>query len=115
VSACTSCGRRIVWGVKEDGTRIPLDPRAPVYRILGTNGRGEALVELCPLERNLRDAMVSHFATCPGASEHSRAGEPDERQLPIDGAKVTAEQLEDVRRTLRENAADLERPQGPRS
>lgn len=61
MSACRGCGRPIVWGRTPEGTTIPLDPRAPVYR-LGPPGRdGTAVV--------IRDphAMVSHFVTCPEA------------------------------------------------
>lgn len=58
------CGKPIVWGVGHDGTRIPLDPRAPVYRIV-SDINGEVRVA--------RDhaSLVSHFATCAKANQFS--------------------------------------------
>lgn len=67
-SMCKGCGKAIVWGETVDGKRIPLDPRPPVYKILATG-------------RVVRDVtcMVSHFATCPHASQFSagKKKEPD--------------------------------------
>lgn len=61
---CRYCGKPIVWGVTEDGKRIPLDPRPPCYDQIGTaNGS--------PLVQRARTVMVTHFATCPGASKAS--------------------------------------------
>lgn len=73
-SPCKGCGKDIVWGVTAEGTKIPLDPRAPVYlavdegdRVLaerdrpGSNVTGQALAH-----------YVSHFATCPKASEFGK-------------------------------------------
>jgi len=64
---CSSCGRPIVWGVDGEGQRIPLDPRPPVYHVAQTEDGRAVLVS-----RN-RAAMVSHFATCPHASQHTRS------------------------------------------
>jgi hypothetical protein len=74
VSTCRGCGKEIVWGTTEEGTKIPLDPRAPVYslgpRKIGESAafgetHGDQLVKRTSL------AMVSHFATCPKASQFS--------------------------------------------
>ena len=78
-SPCKGCGKPIVWGVTEDGKRIPLDPRPPVYlavdegdRVLaeragpGQNFMGQALAH-----------YVSHFATCPKASEFGKGRKRD--------------------------------------
>lgn len=62
---CRGCGAEIVWGVTPNGKRIPLDPRPPVY-YTGTL-RGDGGVNC---ERD-REAMVSHFATCPQANRFS--------------------------------------------
>jgi hypothetical protein len=56
---CKGCGKTIVWGETEDGKRIPLDPKPPVYRF---NEHGK-------LERV--DASVTHFATCSAANDFS--------------------------------------------
>lgn len=74
MSTCRGCGREIVWGTTEDGKKIPLDPRAPVYTLgpkkIGDNpafgeSDGDQLVKRTSL------AMVSHFATCPKANDFS--------------------------------------------
>lgn len=67
MSTCRGCGRPLVWGVDpESGARIPLDPRPPVYRVIREDASGDRL-----LKRD-REAMVSHFATCPEASRFSK-------------------------------------------
>lgn len=58
------CGRPIVWAELESGGRVPLDPRAPVYSYTMHEDRIVA-------SRN-KGAMVSHFATCPKASNFTR-------------------------------------------
>ncbi len=66
---CKSCGKTIVWGVTEDGTKIPLDPSPPVYVITGKLQayQGEGF----QVERT-KMSLVSHFITCPNASQHSK-------------------------------------------
>lgn len=65
VSTCTGCGKEIIWIVARsaDGTKdvkIPLDPSAPVYEYDPVNPtRGE----------RTKTAAVSHFKTCPKASQ----------------------------------------------
>ncbi len=54
---CGRCGRKIVWGVDEGGTMIPLDPTPAVYEIKQRRNTKAYI------ERN-RNAMVIHFATC---------------------------------------------------
>lgn len=65
MSTCRGCGADLVWGVTPDGKRIPLDPRPPVYRtgtLLPDGG--------VRCERD-REALCSHFATCPKADQFS--------------------------------------------
>lgn len=62
---CKGCNKPIVWGLTEDGKRIPLDPSAPVYVRDGEVVRRERL------------AMVSHFATCPKANDFSASKKAD--------------------------------------
>jgi hypothetical protein len=73
---CKGCGKPIVWGETRDGKRIPLDPRAAVYCYQeGLDGK-DAVCDRA-LEINGTPTlrfMVSHFATCPKASEFSGRG-----------------------------------------
>jgi hypothetical protein len=75
------CGKTIVWGSYwEDGDgkrpgglrRVPLDPSAPCYRVVGRDKEGRLKVE------RDRRVMPSHFKTCPKAAlfSRSKAGEP---------------------------------------
>ena len=64
------CGKPIVWALDENSKRIPLDPRAPVYRVV-ENEAGETICWREP------QAMVSHFATCSHANEFSRSKKHD--------------------------------------
>lgn len=61
MSECKSCGKKMHWGTTPEGKKIPLDAVAPVYHLAedGTAHR-------------LHDAHVTHFATCPSASQHSK-------------------------------------------
>lgn len=71
-STC-KCGAKMVWGlvVTPDGIKsVPLDPKAPVYEV-----DQEASTETKVVVTRNRNAMVSHFATCPNASEFS-GGKP---------------------------------------
>lgn len=60
---CKGCGKAIVWAKSDTGATIPLDPQAPVYTL---NEDGTCA-------RN-KDAMVTHFATCPNANQFSKGG-----------------------------------------
>lgn len=89
---CRGCGKPIIWGTTKDGKRIPLDPRAPVYVVnaLEYPPAPEDL-EIVHIERGngkeppstafrwakgngavVFAAYVSHFATCPKASDFSQ-------------------------------------------
>lgn len=59
---CKGCGREIIWGRTPEGKSIPLDTIAPVY-VTHPQG-GSSIVRHST-------AWVSHFATCPKASEFS--------------------------------------------
>ena len=65
-SYCRGCGKLIVWGLTREGKRIPLDPRPPIYLLMDTGTDG-VMVEKTEQHRY----MVSHFATCPKASDFS--------------------------------------------
>lgn len=68
---CRGCGKPIFWGVTDEGKRIPLDPTPAVYRVVqrqNTHGM---------VERD-KNAMVTHFATCPQAGRFSKGKKPKE-------------------------------------
>ncbi len=71
MSACRGCGKEILWGVTDDGKKIPLDPMAPVFQVkrveLGFTAEKIMHFGTEP------DFMVSHFATCSRANQFSRS------------------------------------------
>jgi hypothetical protein len=69
---CRGCGKEIEWGTTPDGKRVPLDPSPPVYRVVA---RGEGGLKV---ERD-REAMVSHFSTCPDANRFSASKKAADR------------------------------------
>lgn len=86
VSACSSCGRAIIWTVSPSGARLPLDARPAVMYYLDNAVPTpnaipvKAEVIKAPAVLFAAEAMleetrtyVSHFLTCPSASEHSKA------------------------------------------
>ena len=62
---CKSCGKKILWALSHEGKRIPLDPTPPVYQVQVIEGQ-----ETMCIRRT--SVLVSHFATCPDATEHSK-------------------------------------------
>ncbi len=67
MSRCKGCGKEIVWGVTEEGKKIPLDPSAPVYYVSDDQVLSGGFMSY-KIERE-RSSMVSHFKTCPKASD----------------------------------------------
>lgn len=67
MSKCRGCDKEIVWGVTEDGKKIPLDPSAPVYYVTDKKVEVDGMMNTL-IERE-RSSMVSHFKTCPKASD----------------------------------------------
>ena len=75
------CGRTIVWGIDAKGTRVPLDPSAPVYHVRGFD-QATGLYEIERAGGDKPINYVSHFATCPKANHFGgtgRANRPDHR------------------------------------
>lgn len=62
---CKACKTPLTFVLGPNGKLIPLDDRAPVYRItqdmLGN-----------PVAEKVDGAYVSHFSSCPAASAFSR-------------------------------------------
>jgi len=82
---CKGCGKTIMFGHAQDGRAIPLDPRAPVYDTMTIDGK-------IRVRRN-RQAMVTHFVTCPCADDFNKNNKP-----------------KDERRSQCRNARDVEKP-----
>lgn len=62
---CKACKTPLTFVMGPAGKIIPLDDRAPVYRV-GQDMLGN------PVAMRVEDAFVSHFSSCPHASEFSR-------------------------------------------
>lgn len=69
MSTCKGCGKKIIWGMTEDGKVIPLDKVPPVYEVF----YGFEMANKLPLIKRKEGHYVTHFATCPKANEFSRA------------------------------------------
>ena len=66
-ATCSSCGKKIIWieAPNASGTnvRIPLDARRhPIYCLQETGGEWV----------RADNARITHFATCPNATQHSK-------------------------------------------
>jgi len=70
MSRCKGCGKEIVWGVTDEGKKIPLDPSAPVYYV--SDEQIETPQGMTPKIERERQHMVSHFKTCPNAADFSK-------------------------------------------
>jgi len=72
VKPCKSCGAPSVWAVI-DGKRIPLNKvRVRVYRERRKE-LGDGFEEIRGNDRKPALFHISHFVTCPHASEHGRS------------------------------------------
>lgn len=54
---CKSCRKKVIWGVTQEGRRLPLDPKQPVYRIVISQG-----IQIS-VEKD-KEAMIDHSRTC---------------------------------------------------
>lgn len=64
---CKTCGKTIVWAISPSGANIPLQP-VPGYLVeVGASGMPCAARTDAPV-------YISHFLTCPQASQHSKKG-----------------------------------------
>jgi len=80
---CKSCGRDILFARNvKTGRVMPLDPRAPVYRVQQDGSR-----QLAALPE--KGALVSHFATCAHANKHSRS----RRRIPASALRETVHKI----------------------
>ena len=70
-SPCKGCGKQIVWAFitrngERTGKRVPLDPRPTIYTLRPNGFDAEEYEAKAILQV---EGMVTHFATCPKASE----------------------------------------------
>lgn len=66
---CRGCGRPLIFAPTDDGKIVPLDPSPPVYELVTDLAGKQTAVRV-------KDTFVSHFATCPRASEFGTARKP---------------------------------------
>lgn len=71
MSQC-KCGKEILWAIGEQGQKIPLDAKAPVYILTGEGGL------MGPRCKREKKAYVTHFATCKNANEFSASKKEEE-------------------------------------
>jgi len=74
MASCRGCGANITWAVTEDGKKIPLDMRPPVYELMTMNPF-DANRALTAMRLDRARFGVSHFATCPKANDFSASKE----------------------------------------
>jgi hypothetical protein len=73
MNACRDCGAPILWSVDDKGTRIPLDPRGPVYLVRSFDPRSR-LYQIEPAGGARPGGYISHRAVCPRAKEITNQG-----------------------------------------
>jgi hypothetical protein len=78
VSACRSCGARIVWAETISGRRMPVDadpaPDGNLVLAYSSPGAAPMAVVVTPSQPMLDDPprYLSHFVTCPNAEHHRK-------------------------------------------
>lgn len=78
MNRCRTCRARIVWATLPSGRRMPVDSDpSPVGQIRLDGTLGVVLGEADATAARLagEPLFISHFATCPDASEHRRGKE----------------------------------------
>lgn len=63
---CRACGKLLIFAVTDAGMRVPLDTVAPTFSVQQEGDRS--------LRAARSETFVSHFATCPAATDFSRKG-----------------------------------------
>lgn len=69
------CGRPTLIGMTVDGVRVPLDPKAPVYKVLGVDGDGMLRIRKvgtidvgAATAKVIPQFLVAHYVGCPKSS-----------------------------------------------
>lgn len=68
MAECSSCGAEIVWAKTTNGKAVPLDAKPEKRYVRCASGPGPA--EDATVE--LRSTYVTHFVTCPNATQHRK-------------------------------------------
>lgn len=83
--ACRSCGAEVVWAVRPNGKRIPLDARAitgPIYSLTSQEDLEHGIVLLAKKHPTPRGKVYrSHFETCPDAKDWSKGATPQAGEM----------------------------------
>lgn len=77
-STCRSCGAPVIWAHTETGSRMPVDPErvqgGNVMLIADVTDDGRMTPnQIAKVVKPGDGVYVSHFATCPDASQHRRS------------------------------------------
>jgi hypothetical protein len=74
---CKGCGKPIIFARLPNGGTVPLDVKAPVYRLamlpLEEQIIAHAIRSNDAAEINVGDVYVTHFSTCSKANEFSKS------------------------------------------
>lgn len=86
MSKCKSCERSVLFAKDTEGKTQILDPSAPVFEIWGDDNKAQG----SKLVKRDRHAYVTHFATCPDATEFSKSHREKFAKFQVleDGAKA---------------------------
>lgn len=78
--SCRSCGAEVIWTVTKTGKKMPVDAKPdPDGKLIvwkndaGVHARYED--DAPAFVQNRPSRFTSHFATCPQAQQHRRAGD----------------------------------------
>lgn len=88
---CKSCGVDLVFATLENGKTVPLDTKAPVF---------EVSAEGYKARRANSRFLVSHFATCPSANQHSKTAPKQGATKTSPGASVDMNEARDLLREV---------------
>lgn len=71
MSTCSSCGAQILWIRTLSGRPMPVDATPVQVMVHLGQGERDERGDMVPLYSSKR-GYISHFATCPNASQHRK-------------------------------------------
>lgn len=80
VDHCHSCHRPVIWTETERSKRMPVDAEPPLsggnVELVWRGSTVAPLSKVLPVAKQFgkKNLRTSHFATCPNADRHRRAG-----------------------------------------